>query len=174
MLMASSTLLLALAREQESPAAASDTTVLPVLERVVVEQSPWLEGKPVEVSVNVATDLGSALPAPVLQVLLANLVGNAFAHTRAGRIAITGDGDALRIANPGGAVGEHDFAPFAKGEESTGFGLGLSIVRRLCERHAIDLRFEQEEDGTVAYLPLRKGAGLSPASRTPSALRAGD
>ena len=70
--------------------------------------------------------------------------------------------------------GEHDFAPFAKGEESTGFGLGLSIVRRLCERHAIDLRFEQEEDGTVAYLPLRKGAGLSPASRTPSALRAGD
>ena len=74
----------------------------------------------------------------------------------------------------GGAVGEHDFAPFAKGEESTGFGLGLSIVRRLCERHAIDLRFEQGEDGTVAYLPLRKGAGLSPASRTPSALRAGD
>ena len=168
------TLLLALAREQESPAAVPDTIVLPLLERVVVEQSPWLEGKPVEVSVNVATDLGSTLPAPVLQVLLANLVGNAFAHTRAGRIAITGDGDALRIANPGGAVGEHDFAPFAKGEESTGFGLGLSIVRRLCERHAIDLRFEQEEDGTVAYLPLRKGAGLSPASRTPSALRAGD
>ena len=168
------TLLLALAREQESSAAVPDTTVLPLLERVVVEQSPWLEGKPVEVSVNVATDLGSTLPAPVLQVLLANLVGNAFAHTRAGRIAITGDGDALRIANPGGAVGEHDFAPFAKGEESTGFGLGLSIVRRLCERHAIDLRFEQEEDGTVAYLPLRKGAGLSPASRTPSALRAGD
>ena len=71
----------------------------------------------------------------MLQVLLANLVGNAFAHTRAGRIAITGDGDALRIANPGGAVGEHDFAPFAKGEESTGFGLGLSIVHGIVERH---------------------------------------
>lgn len=160
-------LLLALAREQESPVVASDTTVLPVLERVVVEQSPWLEGKPVEVSVDVATNLTSTLPAPVLQVLLANLVGNAFAHTRAGRIAITGDGDTLRIANPGAAVGEHDFAPFAKGEESTGFGLGLSIVRRLCERHAIDLRFEQGKGGTVAHLPLRTGATLSPASRTP-------
>ena len=79
-----SAVVLALAREQESPAAVPDTTVLPLLERVVVEQSPWLEGKPVEVSVNVATDLGSTLPAPVLQVLLANLVGNAFAHTHRG------------------------------------------------------------------------------------------
>ena len=72
------------------------------------------------------------------------------------------------------AVGEHDFAPFAKGEESTGWGMGRSSVRRLCERDASDLRFENGEDGTVAYLPLRKGAALSPASRTPSALRAGD
>ena len=146
-------LLLALAREQESPAAAPDTTVLPLLERVVVEQSPWLEGKPVEVSVNVATDLGSALPAPVLQVLLANLVGNAFAHTRAGRIAITGHGDALRIANPGSAVGEHDFAPFAKGEESTGFGLGLSIVRRLCALYGWDVQVRPGDTrGVVATL----------------------
>jgi signal transduction histidine kinase len=167
-------LLLALAREQEPPAAAPDTPVLAVLERVVVEQSPLLEGKPVEVGVDVAGDLTSTLPAPVLQVLLANLVGNAFAHTRAGRIAITGDGDALRIANPGAAVAEHDFAPFAKGEDSAGFGLGLAIVRRLCERHAIELRFEHGEDGTVAHLPLRPGARLNPAARTPPAPRADD
>ena len=46
-----------------------------------------------------------------------------------------------------------------------------TLSRDLDEMHAVKTRLK---DGTVAYLPLRKGAALSPASRTPSALRAGD
>ncbi|KRA40067.1 HAMP domain-containing sensor histidine kinase [Pseudoxanthomonas sp. Root630] len=164
-------LLLALAREQPALAAASApaTRVLPVLERVVVEQSPLLEGKHVQVTLDVPTDLTSTLAAPVLQVLLANLVGNAFAHTREGRVAIVADDDALCIANPGRAVREGDFAAFAKSEDSTGFGLGLSIVRRLCERHAIDLRFDGDAEGSTARLRLRQDVpgSISPVSRMP-------
>ncbi|WP_447940589.1 sensor histidine kinase [Pseudoxanthomonas mexicana] len=164
-------LLLALAREQPALPTASTpvTRVLPVLERVVVEQSPLLEGKHVQVAVEVPADLTSTLTVPVLQVLLANLIGNAFAHTREGDVVIVADGDALCISNPGHAVREGDFAPFAKSEDSTGFGLGLSIVRRLCERHAIDLRFESNADGSTARLRLRQDApgSISPASRTP-------
>jgi len=164
-------LLLALAREQPASTATPTpgTRVLPLLERVVVEQSPLLEGKRVEVTFDVATDVTSTLAAPVLQVLLANLVGNAFAHTRAGRIAISAEGDVLAIRNPGRAVREGDFVPFAKSEDSTGFGLGLSIVRRLCERHAIDLRFEGDADGSAAFLVLRQdvAGSVSPVSRTP-------
>ena len=135
----------------------------------MVEQSPLLEGKHVQVAVEVPADLTSTLTVPVLQVLLANLIGNAFAHTREGDVVIVADGDALCISNPGHAVREGDFAPFAKSEDSTGFGLGLSIVRRLCERHAIDLRFESNAAGSTARLRLRQDApgSISPASRTP-------
>lgn len=163
-------LLLALAREQTSaPATTTETRVLPLLERVVIEQSPLLEGKQVQVAVEVPADATTDLPAPVMQVLLANLIGNAFAHTHEGHIAITLDAEGLCIHNPGQAIRDTDFTPFAKGEDSSGFGLGLSIVRRLCERHAIDLRFDHEADGTTVRLRLRAdpAASVSAVPRTP-------
>ena len=147
-------LLLSLAREQTSTEAALSVPVLPLLERVIVEQSPLLEHKPVEVQVDVATDVVATLPATVLNILLSNLVGNAFAHTRDGRIVIDMEDRTLRIANPGHGVREEDFAPFAKGADSNGFGLGLSIVRRLCERHGIALRIDGVSGQTVARLTL--------------------
>ena len=123
--------------------------------------------------------------------MIRNLVENALHYTTStpaapGHVTVRLQSDPFSRAlvlqvednGPGVPAAEREtvFQPFyrALGTNVHGTGLGLSIVRRLCERHAIDLRFEQEEDGTVAYLPLRKGAGLSPASRTPSALRAGD
>jgi signal transduction histidine kinase len=147
-------LLLSLAREQASLEAEMATPVLPVLERVIVEQSPLLERKPVEVQIDVASDVFTMLPATVLNVLLSNLVGNAFAHTREGRIIIDMEARTLRIANPGGDVHQSDFEPFAKGADSSGFGLGLSIVQRLCERHGIALRIDSASGRTVARFTL--------------------
>ena len=147
-------LLLSLAREQTSTEEALSIPVLPVLERVIVEQSPLLEHKRVEVQVDVAGDVFATLPATVLGILLSNLVGNAFAHTREGRIVIDMEGRTLRIANPGGDIREGDFEPFVKGGDSNGFGLGLSIVRRLCERHGIALRIDGVSGQTVARLAL--------------------
>ena len=147
-------LLLSLAREQTSTEAALSIPVLPVLERVIVEQSLLLEQKPVEVQLDVGGDVFTTLPATVLGILLSNLVGNAFAHTREGRIVIDMEGRTLRIANPGGDVREGDFEPFVKGGDSNGFGLGLSIVRRLCERHGIALRIDGVSGQTVARLAL--------------------
>lgn len=82
------TTLLALAREERSTAWLSACASMPVLERIVVEQSPLLEGKTVEVTIDVAHDTELALPASVLHILLSNLVGNAFAHTTAGEVVI--------------------------------------------------------------------------------------
>ncbi len=146
--------LLSLAREEASPAATRNTPVLPVLERVVVEQSPLLDHKPVEVAIDVGRDAATTLPSPVLNILLSNLIGNAFAHTREGRIVIAVESGTLCISNPGAGIREMDFQPFAKGEHSAGFGLGLSIVRRLCERHGIDLRIESTPSQTIARFPI--------------------
>ncbi len=148
--------LLTLAREENVEQNATPLAVLPVLEQVVVEQAVLLEGKPVAVRVDVPADVSLPVPGPVLHMLLANLVGNAFAHTRAGEVYIDVAAGRLRIRNTAPA-GDPDtiMQPFAKGEGSAGFGLGLAIVHRLCDRFAIDLRIEGTEHATVASFSVQ-------------------
>ncbi len=150
--------LLSLAREEGQPDIAEQPiAVLPVVEQVVLEKSLQLEGKPVEVEVAVDPAARTRIPANVLHILLGNLVGNAFAHTAKGRVCIDTDGGRLRIANSqamqGPAMGDL-FQPYARGDASAGFGLGLAIVRRLCDRYRIELRIETGPEGTCASLGL--------------------
>jgi len=152
------TTLLSLAREDQPGGTVEPVAVLPILERVIVEQSPLLEGKEVVVEVQVPQGARLALPAPVLQILLSNLIGNAFAHTDAGDVRIDVDHGRLRIANSGDGI---DTAlrwqlhqPFSKRGGSGGFGLGLAIVRRLCDRYAIDLRIESVDEKAIASIAI--------------------
>lgn len=151
--------LLALAREEHAAEPVSNVAVLPMLERVIVDQASLLDGRAVAVRVDVSVQTRAQLPATVLHILLSNLVGNAFAHSSDGEVVIEIEGDWLRIANPGGVIAADAYRPFARGDASTGFGLGLTIVRRLCERHGIALRFDTEDDGPSVRLGLSPSAG---------------
>ncbi len=159
------TMLLSLAREAP-PAVAEPVALLPLLERVIVEQSPLLEDKPVEVRLDVERDARLTAPPAVLHVLVSNLVGNAFAHTQAGEVRIDIADGRLRIANTGEvAPGWPQDEAIGKREGSSGFGLGLTIVRRLCQRHAIDLRIERGDHRTTASVAAadERGAMTVPA-----------
>ncbi|HUG73023.1 MAG TPA: HAMP domain-containing sensor histidine kinase, partial [Steroidobacteraceae bacterium] len=157
------TTLLSLAREDAAgELMTAPVALLPVLERVIVEQSRLLEGKPVTVEVQVPPAMTFALPAPVLHILLSNLVGNAFAHAECGQVRIELAQGRLCIANRSSSLSADDlsdlYQPFRKREGSAGFGLGLSIVRRLCDRHAIDLRIDSTGDEIHAsFAPLAGG-----------------
>lgn len=151
------TTLLSLAREENAALLVDAVAVLPLLEQVVLEQAILLDGKPVEVLVDVPRDARMTLPPAVLRIVLGNLVGNAFAHTAAGWVRVDVDDGRLRITNTDGMVGaprDALYQPFAKGEASAGHGLGLAIVRRLCDRHGIDLRIASDSRGTIASLAL--------------------
>lgn len=150
------TTLLSLAREENAAPPAESVMVLPVLERVIVEQAVLLDGKAVEVTVEVPRETRITLPPAVLSILLANLVGNAFAHTHAGTVRIDVSDGRLRIANTFDlASSVSDLSqPFVKGEASSGYGLGLAIVRRLCDHHRIDLRIDSDANGTTASLAV--------------------
>ena len=149
-------LLLTLAREEHAIAPAEAVAVLPLVEQVVLEQAIALGGKKVAIDVDVPATTRVHAPPLVLRIVLSNLIGNAFAHTtHGGRVRIDHDGVHLRIANSEPlACGPVDAAatPFAKGSASTGWGLGLAIVARLCERHAIGLDIESTASGTCARL----------------------
>lgn len=151
------TALLALAREQPLDAS-GPTCLLPLIERVIVEQAPLIGERPIEVDLDVPWTSFARHPPAVLQIVLSNLIGNAFAHTEYGRVRIGVTGGHLCIANRGHAIDDalratlH--APFAKREGSAGFGLGLTIVQRVCDRHAIALTIVHDADGTEARIAL--------------------
>lgn len=157
--------LLALSREQHATETANELAVLPLVERAVVDQAPLLDGRAVSVRIDVPLDARAYWPATVAHIVLSNLVGNAFAHSPAGEVAIDVDGAWLRIANPGDGLPQQAFQPFRKGEGSAGFGLGLAIVQRLCGQHGIALRFEAAEGGTVARLGLMPGVAVAQGDR---------
>ncbi|MCC7247005.1 MAG: HAMP domain-containing histidine kinase [Lysobacter sp.] len=150
------TTLLALAREQMLEAGAERTRLLPVIERVIIEQSPLIGDRPIVVEVDVPQTFSFPKPIGVMHILLSNLIGNAFAHTARGEVWIDVEGDRLRIANHGVAFDPNMPAeigrPFRKREGSAGFGLGLAIVKRLCDRYAIEMRIDHDETGTVASI----------------------
>ena len=135
--------LLSLAREELDPMPPQTVPLLPLVERAVVQCAHLLEGKAVEVSVELGPDVTVATHAASLAILLNNLVGNAFAHTRKGQVTISFESHSLVVADSGPgidpALAARLYQPGVKGEASAGFGLGLSIASRLAERCGIRL-----------------------------------
>jgi len=119
--------------------------LLPLLERVVIEQSPLLAGKNVALDLRIDSIAQSPLPEAILHILLSNLIGNAFAHCNPdSRVEIYLAQDRLHVVNQSGHEIDNAAAAsaFAKHPDSTGFGLGLSITQRLCDRFGLNLRFD--------------------------------
>ncbi len=146
--------LLLLARE-ESPAAIGEALILPMIEKWALVHESWLDQQQVTLLLQVSPQDRIALPAPVVQLLLANLLGNAVAHgTRGGEIRVCIEAGTLCIANPSAAIPAGAGEAYVKDEASAGFGLGLSIVRRLLERYNGTLAISHRDGLTMARVAV--------------------
>lgn len=164
--------LLALAREDDggdgagTPAGAwpaAPFAVLPLVESAVVRHAHLLDGSQAEVDVRVAADARAVCHEAAFAILLDNLVSNAFSHGGRGLIRIYIEEDWLVVADSGPGIApalrERLGQPGVKGAHSAGYGLGLSITRRLGERAGIAVRMEHPPDGGVrAALRIRPPA----------------
>ncbi len=142
--------LLLLARE--GPATTSvPVAVLPLVERWVVAHADWLDAQALTPDLRLQRDDRLCMPEPVLQLVVAGLLGNAFSHgSRGGQVRIELAAGALCIRNPSAGLPAGVGDEFIRGESSTGSGLGLSIVRRLVERHGGSLRIDHADGQTCA------------------------
>lgn len=80
------------------------------------------------------------LPVQVLKILLGNLIKNAFACTEQGEIIISIQHNKFVISDTGVGLG-------SKPRGVEGYGLGLLIVRDICQRYQYDFILENRELG---------------------------
>ena len=131
-------LLLLSRRERQAPTDGEFTDVAKVVDQVVDAQRPHIANKPVEVRVQFEQPLNVVAPSSVVSVALSNLIGNAFKYTPAGEVVVTVGYGRVSIEDTGPGIAPEDAEKlFERGVRGTkvgkGGGLGLAIVRRLCE-----------------------------------------
>ena len=75
----------------------------------------------------------------LLLIVVANLIRNAFTYTPSGSVTISLDENSLTISDTGSGITEGEigriFERYAKGADSKGIGIGLSLVKRICDRY---------------------------------------
>jgi signal transduction histidine kinase len=129
--------MLIMAKEERSDADPS-CNLADVVDDVVADCTPALQGRPVTIQVEVVERVVLPVERSLAYVLVSNVLRNACAYTREGVIAIRLDRSELEIADSGLGMAEDRFPELlqrhAKGENSTGHGLGLSIVARIAAR----------------------------------------
>ncbi len=143
---------LCLARETDDGLYDTQFSVIPLVNRAVDQQRHLLSGKFVDVEIeHLAKPTICGHPQAFL-IAVNNLVRNAFEHTLAGQgpIAILIKDHELLVSNQVGSDPDREHTP-TEGPPH-GYGLGLGIVERLCERNGWSFSFHADEAHVVACL----------------------
>lgn len=136
---------LCLARETDDGLYDEQFLVLPLVHRAIEQQRHLLAGKAIDVEIApIANPRISGHPQAFL-IAVNNLVRNAFEHTLAGQgpITITIKEQELLVTNQLSSNIEEQRTPTAGAPH--GYGLGLGIVQRLCERNHWSFSFHTDE-----------------------------
>ena len=141
---------LMLAREDTGSMTQHEVDVNQVV-RDQIERSEILkQGKDVEIHLNEHSQLNLWAPETVVAVLIGNLIRNAILYTERGEVRIDIEDRQLSIIDSGPGIPQSSikriFEPFhrAAGDNDSGFGIGLTIVKRLCDRFHWDIEVSSE------------------------------
>jgi signal transduction histidine kinase len=126
--------------------------------RETIEQNRYLlVDKPVEIELISENIPQLSIPAPIFQIMLTNLIRNAIQHTATGKISVLVQDDRVSVSDTGAGMDPEELKLVTqlhlRGDRYEGFGLGLSIVKRLCDRLEWQLKIESQRGrGTMAQL----------------------
>lgn len=140
---------LLLARESEVGLPTETVSINDVVATELERALPLAEGRPVALQIDARCCLSINAPEKVLSVLLGNLLRNAVAYTNAGRVRVEIQADAVVIEDtgvglPAGHIREMG-QPFVRGSTGRpGYGVGLTIVRRLSDRFGWPVEFTSQ------------------------------
>lgn len=124
----------------------------------VCEQHQFLtHNKMLTLRSNVIHDFNVEAPKAIIAILLGNLVRNALIYTQKGEVVITVNAGQITIKDTGPGIPEEQlkkiFQRHYRSHESRGNGIGLAIVKRICERQQWQIEIKSEVgNGTIVFL----------------------
>jgi signal transduction histidine kinase len=131
--------LLLLAREQ-TPGENQPVAIAEIVQDALDPYQAQLRERCLGVELDVASDAVLTLNPRALQLVLSNLIRNAIQYTTRGHIGVRYRGGALEIYDTGAGIAadtlEQIFTRYYRGDGARpgGMGLGLSIVKRICDQ----------------------------------------
>jgi signal transduction histidine kinase len=152
--------LLALAREQgDAGSQSGGSNVQDVMQEVTERYRDLFSYKPVELILDIESPTYQEVDHAIFSMVFGNLVRNALSFTEQGEVRISLKGNTISIEDTGTGLGDNDpselFRSYVRDNESTGAGLGLSLVWRLCELQGWRISLENRPDGgAIAVLDL--------------------
>ncbi|CAA6821857.1 MAG: two-component system sensor protein [uncultured Thiotrichaceae bacterium] len=141
--------LLLLARDSSSGRTKHESLIVNDLVDLLIEQIEVTHNR--DQHVTISTEAGDLLavaaPAQAVGVVLGNLLRNACNYTPDGKVVVVIDKTSVSVRDTGEGIDEQALArvqqPFERGtDQGSGYGLGLDIVRRLCERYRWELSIQ--------------------------------
>jgi signal transduction histidine kinase len=149
--------LLLLSRNERGHGAAD---VARIAEQLLDAHRAQIGGKPLRLRLEGERGLVVDAPDAAIAVALGNLIGNAVKYTAEGDVVVRLEHGAVQVSDSGPGLTPEDAARlFERGyrgthaEHSQGGGIGLSIVRRLCDLYGWNVRVVPgPERGVVATL----------------------
>jgi signal transduction histidine kinase len=163
-----STALLAMARERDE-GRRPPVDLADLLEDTLEKHRHLLRGKAVEPVLDISARPLLAADPSLVAILLANLIRNSFTYTDSGEVRIALEAGRLTVRDTGRGIPREAldkvFQRLYKGRDSQGAGIGLSLVRKICDRYGWTIQLESEEGrGTLACLEFSSGSNsFSPA-----------
>jgi signal transduction histidine kinase len=144
------TALLLMVREEHRLSMGGGCVLANVVREVVEKQRYLLVGKSVEVEVQTQPDLILTADTGLVEILVSNLIRNAFSYTAAGKVVVLQDAHSMTVRDTGKGIPSHAieqvFVRHFRDMASEGAGIGLSLVKRICDRYGWQVRLESGEN----------------------------
>ena len=152
--------LLAMAREKDD-ATRDPIDIAALVEDTVEKQRPLLRDRPIEVVLEIVEHPKIQADPSLLATVVANLVRNSFTHTDRGQVHIRVDAHSVTITDSGLGIPQEAldkvFQRHFKGQASPGEGIGLSLVKKICDRYGWRIELASETGrGTRAVLRFKQ------------------
>jgi signal transduction histidine kinase len=142
--------LLHLAREESAPVEEA-CECAPLVLAAVDRHRKQAENRHSAIEVEIETPVWLDVAPALFSIVVDNLVRNAVAHTEGGKVTVRLAADRLTVTDTGCGIADADrervFERGYRGAASEGAGIGLSLVKRICDRQRWRIELQNATGG---------------------------